>query len=328
MFRLMCVVCFACFLIGCGSQPEISKGVTSQLTQNGVIIGHFSKDGEWTVTLDGNADIQIHDNTDQSIVFKVPKDKVKTPVKALLLSDDKSMLVIAGENLISIWSVPKQKLVTNVPFAGVSPLASISSLALSHDNKRLLVAMDDGSVNMADLFTKINNRFMPHSRPIEHLAFHENAEYFVTGAQDGLVALWQFASPEPVYQHQFNHRVTSLTVSPDGKRLFVSDGLNAQHVLDFESGKLISELKYMARFKMFRKAKFISNSGLLATSSSKSHLSIWRYDSGEELGTWSIRTASEGATVVDMYVSNSSTLVTLNSDGMLETWAVNLLAEK
>ncbi|MEJ6474648.1 hypothetical protein [Pseudoalteromonas piscicida] len=328
MSRLLSLACLACFLIGCGAQPQISQGVTSQLTQNGIIIGHFSKDGAWTVTLDSNADINIFDNSDQSILFSVPKDKIKTPVKALLLSDDKKMLIVAGENLISIWSVPKQKLITNVPFAGVSPLASISSLALSHDNQRLLVAMDDGSLNMADLFTKLNNRFMPHSRPIEHLAFDKTGEYFVTGAQDGLVAMWQFASPEPVYEHQFNHRVTSLTVSSDGQRLFVSDGLNAQHVLDFESGKLLSELKYMARFKMFRKAKFISGSGLLATSSSKSHLSIWRYESGEELGTWSIHTASEGATVVDMYVPDSSTLVTLNSDGMIEKWAINLLAQK
>ncbi|MCG9768500.1 hypothetical protein EXT48_08760 [Pseudoalteromonas sp. CO348] len=328
MSRLISLACFALFLVGCGSQPEISKGVTSQLTQNGIILGHFSKDGKWSVTLDSNAEIHIYDNANQSVIFSVPKDKIKTPVKEVLLSDDKEMLIVAGENLISIWSVPKQKLITNVPFAGVSPLASISALALSHNNQRLLVAMDDGSLNMADLFTKLNNRFMPHTRPIEHLAFDNSGDYFVTGAQDGLVALWQFASPEPLYEHQFSHRVTSLTVSHDGKHLFVSDGLNAQHVLDFESGKQLSELKYMARFKMFRKAKFISDSGLLATSSSKSHLSIWRYESGEELGTWSIHTESEGATVVDMYVPNPDTLVTLNSDGMLETWAVNVLAKK
>ncbi|WP_440053222.1 WD40 repeat domain-containing protein [Pseudoalteromonas sp. T1lg65] len=314
-------------VVGCGSQVELSQGIESQLSSSGVILGHFSEDGEWIVTVDESAKISIFDELRQEI-FSVPKDKVKLPVMEVLLSNDKNMLVVAGENLVSIWSVEKKKLVTNIPFAGVSPLASISAVALSSDNRRLLVAMDDGSLNMADLFTKLNNRFMPHTRPIQHLAFDNTGEKFVTGAQDGRVALWNFASPDAIYETQFDHRVTSLTVSKDGKMLFVSDGLNAQHILDFESGELLTDLKYMARFKVFRKAKFIEGSGLLATSSSKSHLSIWKYESGEEVGTWSIKTHRDGATIVDMFVADKNTLVTLNSDGILEKWALNMLAEQ
>ena len=85
MSRLISLACFALFLVGCGSQPEISKGVTSQLTQNGRILGHFSKDGKWSVTLDINAEIHIYDNANQSVIFSVPKDKIKTPVKEVLL---------------------------------------------------------------------------------------------------------------------------------------------------------------------------------------------------------------------------------------------------
>lgn len=328
MWRLFGLLLLASVLPGCGEQPEISSGVTKQLDTDGVVLGHFSKDGQWSVTLDSHSEVKIFDNNDNRTVFAVPKDKIKTPVTALLLSNDKNMLVIAGENLVSVWSTSKQKFITNIPFAGVSPLASISALALSNDNQRLLVGMDDGSLNMADLFTKLNNRFVPHQRPIKHLSFLPDSERFVSGGQDGKVAMWQFASPDALFERQFDHRITSLTISDSGQQLFVSDGLNAQYVMDLEQQQQVSELHYMARFKMFRQAKFIPGSNLLATSSSKSHLSIWRYNDGEELGTWSIQAKRKGASVVDMYSPNSNTLVTLNSDGILETWALNQLAQK
>ncbi|WP_419147125.1 WD40 repeat domain-containing protein [Pseudoalteromonas 'SMAR'] len=328
MWRQICLLLLVSVLAACADQPEISRGVTKQLDTDGIVLGHFSKDGQWSVILDSHSQVKIFDNHANRPVFAVPKDKVKTPVTALLLSNDKNMLVIAGENLVSIWSISKQKLITNIPFAGVSPLASISALALSDDNQRLLVGMDDGSLNMADLFTKLNNRFMPHQRPIQHLAFLPGAERFISGGQDGKVAMWQFASPDALFERQFDHRITSLTISDDGHQLFISDGLNAQHVMDLEQQQQVSELHYMARFKMFRQAKFIPGSNLLATSSSKSHLSIWRYNDGEELGTWSIQAKRKGATVVDMYSPDANTLVTLNSDGILETWALNQLAQK
>ncbi|MCG7534079.1 hypothetical protein [Pseudoalteromonas sp. OOF1S-7] len=324
MLVLICVL----VLSACNEEIQLSKGNVGRLNDSGIVMGHFSKDGTKLVTFDNQKQIQVWDVATQQTEFTVPEDKTPEFVRDIALSEDLQMLVIASETELAFWSLSKGKLVTKVAFGGVTPGAVITAMAISPKNDKAIVAMADGTINMADLHTQINNRFAPHSRPVQHVFWDDKGELFVTGAQDGKLALWKFGSAEPIFMKEFDHRVTSVAVRDDFSALFASDALNEQVVTSLADGQSISELQYMSRFKVFRKALFIKGSKLLATSSSKSHLSIWNTQSGEELGTWQISFIHDGATIVDMYAADNHTLLTLSSDGILEAWTLNALAQR
>ncbi|AOT10468.1 WD40 repeat domain-containing protein [Pseudoalteromonas luteoviolacea] len=316
------------FLTGCEDEILLSKGTISQLGNKGVLIGHFSQDGSKLVTVDSTNTLTVWDSKSMTELFSVPKDKMPELSRDVVLSKDNNMLIVVGDNLLQFWSLSTEKLVTKVSFTGVSGYAHITSVSLSPSMDKIIVAMSDGTVNMAHLHTQVNNQFAPHSRPVMHVEWDDKGELFLTAAQDGKLALWQFGSPEPVFTKEFNHRVTSLAVRKDFSEFFVSDALDNQVIASLIDGADKSELKYMARFKVFRKALFIEKSRLLATSSSKSQLTIWDTQSGNELGTWQINTVNSGATIVDMYAPTKEKLVTLSSDGLLEEWALNMLANR
>ncbi|KZN46151.1 WD40 repeat domain-containing protein [Pseudoalteromonas luteoviolacea] len=315
-------------LVGCDDEVKLSQGTISQLGDKGVLIGHFSQDGSKLVTIDSTNALTVWDSSSMEALFTVPQDKMPDLTREVVLSKDNNMLIVVGDNQLKFWSLATKKLVTKVNFSGVSGYAHITSVALSPSMDKIIVAMSDGTVNMAHLHTQVNNQFAPHTRPVMHVEWDAKGELFMTAAQDGKLALWRFGSPDPVFTKEFNHRVTSLAVRKDFSEFFVSDALDNQVIASLIDGADKSELKYMARFKVFRKALFIEKSGLLATSSSKSQLTIWDAKSGNELGTWQINTVNSGATIVDMYAPSKEKLVTLSSDGLLEEWALNMLANR
>ncbi|KZN69248.1 WD40 repeat domain-containing protein [Pseudoalteromonas luteoviolacea] len=327
LFRLIVIIA-SVLLVGCDDDVVLSKGTLDKLGNNGVLIGHFSADGSKMVTVDSTNSLHVWEMNSRTSEFSVPQEKMPELVREVVLSQDNTMLIVVGDNQLQFWSLPKQKLVTKVTFNGVSGYAHITSVALAPTMDKIVVAMSDGTVNMANLHTQVNNQFAPHSRPVMHVQWDDKGEMVMTAAQDGKLALWQFGSPEPLFTKEFSHRVTSLAVRRDFSEFFVSDALDNQVIASLLDGANKSELKYMARFKVFRKALFIEQSAYLATSSSKSHLTIWDTKSGNELGTWQIDTLNAGATIVDMYAPSREKLVTLSSDGLLEEWALNMLATK
>ncbi|MBQ4834986.1 WD40 repeat domain-containing protein [Pseudoalteromonas luteoviolacea] len=327
LYRLFPII-IVLILAGCEDDISLSNGTVNQLGDKGILIGHFSQDGTKLVTVDSSNSLSVWNSDTRAPEFTVPQDKMPDMVREVVLSKDNNMLIVVGDNQLRFWSLTSKKLVTKVNFTGVSGYGYISSVALSPAMDKIVVAMSDGTVNMAHLHTQVNNQFAPHSRPVMHVEWDDKGELFLTAAQDGKLALWRFGSPEPVFTKEFNHRVTSLAVRNDFSEFFVSDALDNQVIASLIDGADKSELKYMARFKVFRKALFIEQSRLLATSSSKSQLTIWDTKSGNELGTWQINTVNSGATIVDMYAPSKEKLVTLSSDGLLEEWALNMLANR
>ncbi|MBD1583754.1 WD40 repeat domain-containing protein [Pseudoalteromonas sp. S16_S37] len=318
-------ILFLLLLSGCSKDLAISEGVVHQFEVEPLLVGQISDDGRLLLTVTASEQVKVWRTAAKQIEYQVPQNELLKPVRHALLSRDNTLLIMANYDTLGVWSVSGKAFVHKVQFSGVDPMAAISHIALSPNNGRVLVAMTDGSVNMADLNTRLNNRFKPHDRPIDFLSFGNQGELFLTGAQDGKVGLWQFGSPKALFEKEFAHRVTSLSVNQDFSRFFVSDGLNAQHIKTLTRGEEVTKLNYTARFKVFRKSQFIPTAELLATSSSKSHLSLWNTQTGDELGTWTIKTQREGATIVSMHTTQTGKLYTLNSDAMLESWDLNAL---
>ncbi|RJE72159.1 hypothetical protein BGP78_19275 [Pseudoalteromonas sp. MSK9-3] len=312
-------------LIGCKQEVKISDGVVHSFSEEGISFGQFSDDGKLLLGVTHSDVVTLWRMDTKQVELEIPADKVIKPVKHVALSKDNSLLLIANDTTVGLWSVPARAMISKVNFSGVNAYATITALALSPHKDRLLVGMADGSINMADINTRLNNRFQPHTQPVRFLRFDTQGELYMSGALDGKVGLWQFASSDALFEQEFAHRITSLTANDDFSMLFVSDGLSAQHIKKLTSGEEVAKLTYSARFKIFRQSLFVQGGALLATSSSKSHLSVWHVGTGEEIGTWTIQTKSKGASIVAMHGDDVGELLTFNSDGMVERWNLDLL---
>ena len=322
---VVCITLINMLLVGCSKEIEISRGIEHTFSDSGITKGQFSDDGKLLLAITGEGSVKLWQVQSKQLEFEIPKDPALSPVKHITLSQDNTLVLVASDNMVGLWSVPGRTMLNKVRFSGVTANATITAMSLSPHKDRLLVGMADGSINMADINTRLNNRYRPHSQPVRHLEFDTQGELFLSGALDGKVGLWQFGSPTALFEQEFAHRITSLVVNDDFSRFFVSDGLSAHHIKHLTSGEEQSNLNYSARFKIFRQSRFLERGALLATSSSKSHLSLWHTGTGDEIGTWTIQTKNKGASVVAMYGDNNGHLLTFNSDAVLERWDLDVI---
>jgi len=322
-FNIFCILIIVS-LSGCDEEVVLQQGVISDLNERQLLNAQFAKQGALLMTLDFDGQVVVLNANDFSIEFQISEKQQLEGTRHARLSTDGTILIAANENEVAIWSVAGKALVGKTSFTGLQTLATISSIAISNDNNRLIVGMSDGAINMATISTRLNNRFKPHTRPVTHLVFTDNDHYW-SASQDGLLANRVFASPEPLTEQEFSHRITTLAIDERKERLFVSDALKTQLIKSNKGQNEHVKLKYMARFMVFRQAYFINYANILATSSSKNHLTFWDTETGEEIGTWNSEVQTPTATILAMYSNDKGELLTVNSDAMVEKWDLTQL---
>ena len=318
------LVLFILLLTSCSKEINISLGDAHRFVDKKVMSAQFSNQGNLLLIIDFNSQAYVYNAQNYSELFKVTSDKKLENTKLGILSDDGTLLVLANDNYVAIWSLAGRVYIGKTQFLGVHDGASISSIAISKSNDKLLVGMSDGTINMATLSSRLNNRFNPHTRPVTHLKFINQNEY-LSASQDGKLALRVFASTKPVFEQEYAHRVTTMVYDDKTDRLFVSDALSSQFVSTLSEPNSSVQLKYMARFMVFRQGYFIENDKILVTTSSKNHITFWDIESGEELGTWESLATSPNATILALHSNEYGELFTLNSDAMLEKWDLSKL---
>lgn len=319
---LFCLL--ALVVSGCGNDVPLSKGVITLLESNQLLSAQFSSRGNVLLVLDFEGQASVFDANNFERVFKLPEEEAFLGTRFAILSDDGSKLILANDNEVAIWSLSEKKRIGKTKFNGVQPIATITAIALSSSNDRLIVGMSDGAINMATISTRLNNRFRPHTRPVTHLHFQDESLYW-SASEDGILAQREFASPKPKVEQEFAHRITTLTFDKVREQLFVSDALKTQLIKPIKQPGLSKQLQYMARFMTFRQAYFVSEEHLLFTTSSKNHLSLWDIRTGEEIGTWRTQVNKPSATILAMHTNRKGELLTINSDAMVEAWDLNSL---
>ena len=312
-------------MLGCSGELVLSKGKVIDLSDETLLTAQFSKRGRLVLVIDYQGQVSIYSTDDFEKIFEVSKQEKLDESKHAVLSDDGSKLLLANDNEVAIWSVYGKKLIGQTRFEGVQSFASISAISVSPNNDRILVGMSDGTINMATISTRLNNRFKPHARAVTHLKFTTDDNYF-SASEDGKFAKRVFASPEPIFEEEFPHRVTSMVVDFESQRLFVSDALKSQLIKSLtRKSNLSIQLQYIARFMVFRQGHFINHANLLVTSSSKNHISIWDTTTGVELGTWQSLVETSTSTVLSMYSNEKGELFTINTDALIEKWDLTQL---
>ena len=204
-------------------------------------------------------------------------------------------------------------------FSGIDPGATASSTSLSHHGDSALVGMTDGTVLLLNFDNGTALQYQHNTMKVLHVGYFSD-DYAFSGGIDKRWFLWDLDKNDVLLERQYRSRVTASVLDNRAQRAFISDALNSHEIIDLATHEVMSELQFMERFRFFRKGLFLENGDYLMTTSPKSVVTLWHAISGEEIASWEIKRYSSEATTHAITLNEDGDVVTLSSDGVLQSW--------
>jgi WD40 repeat protein len=324
-------------LCGCSKRVELGASSAHRFTQEQLIDAGFSADGQYSLLLTRRNAIEVWRNTDKSLIRRWPPQQVPQKMQQIRLTGDNQTMIAAGENTIFMWALTSGEPIGAWQFTGKDSLAKISSMAAYANHQSLVVGMTDGSLIDARLQGGANRELALHASDVRHLRLSDDGQRLVSAGNDAKVGYWDLTTGTLLQEFELDFRITSIALDEASSRLFASDALSSQEILDLTSDRAPLPLSYTARFGWFRAAQFSPDSQYLYTGSTKESVSMWQVAQtnpasvqppGALLLSWPIARYSMGTRVLDMFQGSEGLLQTLSSDGVLETWDPLALLEQ
>src|SRR5882724_1707515 len=120
----------------------------------------------------------------------------------------------------------------------------ITSIAFSHDGKRVVSGSDDNTVCIWDAETgqTVSGPFEGHTDRVPSVAFSHDGKRVVSGSYDNTVRIWDAETGQTVSGPFEGHTnaVTSVAFSHDGKRVVSGSDDHAVRIWDAETGQTVS----------------------------------------------------------------------------------------
>ncbi|WP_394205104.1 WD40 repeat domain-containing protein [Shewanella waksmanii] len=307
---------FAACLIAC--QPQ---GESQQLISQPSYSATLSEDGSLALISTSNNDLQLWDlislqqkyhwvhGTDNN------SDAIDTAISAngqfaaSLSKHSVALWQIADGQSLGWWSLP----------------ASGQSVAVS-DRGNLLVGLSDASVMSLDPSKQRLIQFLGHTEKVNRVAISADGYTAISGANDNQVIVWRADTGQPVQQWQLDSRVTQVALNQDASLAFASDSTNQAKIWQISNAAMVSQLKIKRRKMNFSTARFTNNNHWLMTGTPAREVMLWQVNTGNQLANWRVNRTEhaqiKGAVVYSVANKANHELVSLSSNGLLETWAV------
>jgi len=307
--------------MGCNDElKEIKATSFHKFIEIGVVDADLSDDATLSALLDINQNISIWDNTSYKTIVEFPSLNFKELQYHIALSSNKEVLASAGKKYITIFSVITGKVIASWQVKGFDEDIQITKVLLNDSGDSIYIGLNEGSIVNVDL--KYNKRSLHkiHNSSVTKLTMHDNGQSIFSVANDGNVVQWHVYTGEIIWSNEFSNRITSFAHDRFNEKVFVSDALKTQKIINITSSASDISLDYMQRFRFFRQAIFLSNGRKLLTASSKFQLSLWDTQSGREIGYGNVRSYNFGSMILDFAVTKHEDVYSISSDGVLEVW--------
>jgi len=240
-------------------------------------------------------------------------------ITGLLFSPDGSMLVSYSDFSADLWDVKKGQLLCSFE----SPLAGISSIALSADEHMLAIGgLWDGYVSIRDVNTgeAITRGLEGPERQIISVAFSPSGNIFAAGSNFGKVRLWNIKTGQLLHELDTASEddVTGLMFSPDESELATATGgylgaILPVEVWDVKTGRLL----YTLEDPNFNPS-FSPDGLVLATSGIEGTLLVYDVASGQPLKSL----PDVGAITKLIFSTDGLILASVHNDGEVWFWGV------
>lgn len=309
------------FLQSCKKPPaELTATLRHQYTETPIIASLLTSDSRHAIILDAKQQLTIWDNDSLNVIRQWSPESLPENSQYLAYSASKERLLVASDKIISVWNYLTGTLVGTLDLTPHLGDAEIESLLFTNNTSKFVIGTSSGSIIFADIGNNTFRQNQAHSGEVRLLRLSKNGQTLYSGGNDGKVVQWDLFNLKVKESIETPFRITSLVLSSESNKVFVSDALDEQFVWDPTQNRVVFELDYWQQYRWFRHGIFINNNEYLLTSSPKTELFLWDLVNNQEILYWYAESHSMGSTVSDMALTPDNQLLTLTSDGVLQKW--------
>lgn len=262
------------------------------------------------------------------IIVGLPPVNV-TPVRALTVSPDKSMVAAGRGNQIHIYDAGSGKFIrslvdTNLKTADGKPvqaahLSLVASMAFSPDSK-YLVSGSFQEVSFWDVRTgMLRHKITGFAHEVGALAFSPDGKLLASGGgaptEDGEIKIFEAPSWKLIGEVKNGHSDTvyGLCFSPDSKKIATASADKFIKVFEVPSGKFIKSFEGHTHHVL--DIGWQNDGKLLASAGGDNTVKVWDYEKGEQLRT--INAHSKQVTRL-LYIGKTDQFVTCSGDQQIK----------
>jgi WD40 repeat protein len=241
---------------------------------------------------------ETEDESDKLMFWRISGGRVDAELKGQLLlsqdshgapcfsADGKILAVCGPDEVVRVIETETGKELRKIALQEKDDHYS-RRLALSRDGKLLATAANGaGAINIWETgLGHVTFALKSGDAKIAALSFAPDAKTLVSGTEDGVIQLWEFAAGKPRIEFKDEQRARPrsflfLEFSPDGRFVAVGDPYNDSVLLwETATGKVARKLEDI---RSPRCAAFSADSKVLATGDESGRVRVWDVESGKE----------------------------------------------
>lgn len=323
LFQTMPLLAFLLFSVTACTVPDTTPVNQWWHAEDGAYAADISPNGEYSVVSGVDNGINVWHNLDDNVLFHWQhQSEGNNLVLAIHISADNKFVVTSDREAFALWSIESGE---PVGFWRIDE-STIRDVAVTNNGKGILVGRSSGKVMYFEPETGRRLEFLGHQERINSVDISPNGEYALTGGNDYVAYLWSTQTGQIIHTFTHSSRISKVALDDAGRYVFTADSKQGSKVWDAQTGAQISNLKYIARQKIFTDAVFSEDGKHLLTGSPSRSIYMWDVRTGEQTGEWKVA-AKEGtrpatAVVYAVGFMGNNTLLSESSSGLAELWAI------
>ena len=312
------LIAITALLSGC-SDPPASRLQTTE--RDGVLSIALDQDGAFALVGTLNHGTSVWRLQEQSRLFEWGHDadlNTNSLAVASTFSRDTRFALTAERTSVVMWNMS-----TGRPTGFWSTEGDIRSLALSDGGRHVLLGLSTREAVLIDTTGRTLPAFIAHAGGVNAVAISRDGRLGATGADDGMVRLWNLAEGTALFSWKFDAAVASLVFSDDDSLLFAAPYHGKGRVMQVAGGQLLSEIG--SPRGSLTSARFAPDNASLLTGSPSGALEIWSVRDGIRLQSWQVpretRAYPTAATLTAVsFGTGQNSVVAALSNGAVMTW--------
>jgi WD40 repeat protein len=195
--------------------------------------------------------------------------------------------------------------------------AWVSSVAFSHDGKRLASGGDDGMVKVWDAMSGKEVLTIRADSAVSCVAYSREGKRLASGGWDRVVRVWDAESGKEVLVLKgHKESITFVAFSPDGKRIASGSGDDTLKVWDAASGNALFTVELDDDYDITCLA-FSPDGKYIATGDGEKRLTVWDASNGKEVLT---ADGHDAAISCVAYSPDGKRIASGSEDGSVKVW--------
>jgi WD40 repeat protein len=314
MIRVLMLIFYSSLLFGCQKAAQ----EVLILTQEASYSASLSHDASLAIVSTARQGVQVWDLKQKRIKYTWHQGEGKSNVIATALSANAAYAATLTNQSLGLWSLD-----TGESVGWWSLPASGQTVAVANTGQAL-VGLVDGSVLSLAHDRQSLIKFLGHTEKVTSVSVSADGQYALSGGNDAQVILWHAHTGQPIQRWQLASRVTKVLLNDDASISFASDIMGNASLWHSQSGKLKTHLDIKRRQMTFSAARFIDQDKYLLTGTPSKEMFLWHSQSGKKIARRQVQVTKDnqnrGAVVYSVARQSPRRLVSISSQGLLESW--------